>query len=236
MKKKVALVDCRICEKSVDTLKALGFCVFRMPPFSSLSPSVESHPDMLTFIADGKLITHEDYYNENINLFSKIEEAANISVVTTNEEIGKEYPCDILFNAFLHDGHIFGRLNAISHCIREFEGKGYTLHNVKQGYAACSCAEAGDGVITADKTLYRAFCECGIDALLIENGDIALPFHDYGFIGGASGYSDGVLYLNGDIETHRNKDAIKNFVTDKNCASVSLCDGPLVDVGKIVFI
>ena len=236
MKNRVALVDCRICEESVAALISRGYFVFKMPPFPSLSSCVESHPDMLTFVADGKLITHRDYYSGNVELFSKIEKATGISIVTTEEDIGEDYPHDILFNAFLHGKDIFGRVDRLSMLVRELERKGYRLHNVRQGYAACSCAEVGNGVITADATLYRAFCERGIPALAIENGDIALFFHDYGFIGGASGYEDGVLYLNGDIETHRNAKEIKDFVRSMGCSLVCLCDGPLTDVGKIIFI
>ncbi len=236
MKKTTAIVDCRICEQSVNSLTARGFRVVKLPPFSRLSPDVASHPDMLTFILGGKLITHRDYYNENRDIFSSVADTSGLTVLTSDEDMAGEYPSDILFNAFVYDRHIFGLSASLSRYVRELESEGYTLHNVKQGYAACSCAFAGDGVITADRSLYRSLTDCGIRALLIESGGITLPFRDYGFIGGASGYADGVVYFNGDIDLHPSGKAIRDFAQKVGCECVCLCDGMLADIGKIIFV
>jgi hypothetical protein len=90
--------------------------------------------------------------------------------------------------------------------------------------------------VTADKRLYDAITSQEIDALLIDAGHISLPCHDYGFIGGASGYCGGVVYFNGDIDTHPNGKDIRRFAERHNCKVVCLCDGTLTDIGKILFI
>lgn len=237
MKKSIAIVDCRICEQSVKKLQDAGFLVLRASGFYRLSEGIRSHPDMLMLIEGESLFTHREYFEANRVLFEKIKETKpDLSFYLSDEKMLPEYPSDILFNAYIHGKAIFGKEDSLSLFVRQLCKSGYLLQNVKQGYASCSCCRVGDGVITADKALYRALTAKGIDVLKIDEGHIALPCHDYGFIGGASGYADGVVYFNGDIDTHPNSSDIRNFAERHGCRLVCLCDGMLTDVGKILFI
>ena len=53
----VAVVDCRISLKARLALKDYGYNIIALPPYSGLQSAVASHPDMLIFITDDKLIT-----------------------------------------------------------------------------------------------------------------------------------------------------------------------------------
>ncbi len=237
MKKSIALVDCRICEQSVHSLERMGFSVVKVQSFSRLSQGVESHPDMIMLIEGASLFTHREYFMQNESLFAKIRECAPyLSFFLSDEGMYPEYPHDILFNAYIHDGIVFGRHDRLSIFVSMLTQRGYELKGVKQGYASCSCCKVGDGVVTSDISLHRTLVECGIDALLIESGHIALPCHDYGFIGGASGYCDGKVYFNGSIDLHPSGKDILHFAKKHGCEVVCLHDGPLTDVGKILFI
>ena len=237
MKKSVALVDCRICEQSVYRLESMGFSIIRLPRFSRLSEGVCSHPDMLMLIEGESLFTHRDYFMQNETVFSKIKDSAPyLSFFLSDEGMYPEYPRDILFNTYIHDGIAFGKSDRASLFVSMLAQRGYTQKHVKQGYASCSCCRVGDGVVTSDISLYRAMTECKIDTLLIESGHIALPCHDYGFIGGASGYCDGVVYFNGNIDLHPNGEDIRRFAKKHGCEVACLNDSPLTDVGKILFI
>ena len=237
MKKSVALVDCRICEQSVHSLESMGFSVLKLQGFSRLSRAVESHPDMLMLIEGESLFTHRKYFEQNESLFSKIQESAPyLSFFLSDEGMHPEYPRDILFNTYIHDGIVFGRCDRLSVFVSMLTQRGYSLKGVRQGYASCSCCRVGEGVVTSDVSLYRALTECRIDTLLIESGHIALRCHEYGFIGGASGYCDGVVYFNGDIDRHPNGSEIRRFAEKHGCEVVCLCEEQLTDVGKILFV
>ena len=75
-----------------------------------------------------------------------------------------------------------------------------------------------------------------ISASIIENGGIQLPPYEYGFIGGASGvYKDKVYFL-GNLDLHPSKNIIKSVCQLANITSVSLSDGELADIGRIIFL
>ena len=234
MKKTTAIVDCRISSQSIEALKGYGFSVIAIPPFSRLSEAVSSHPDMIFFLHGDSIVCHRDYAKENPKVIEQIRKnAPYLSIIETEANIGCEYPHDILFNAFLHEGHLFCRMDSVSSLVKD---DSYEHHNVKQGYAACSCCSVGRGVITADRGLAKSIASAGFPVLSICEGHISLPCHDYGFIGGASGYCDGVVYFNGDISLHPNASEILDFCREMNAECVCLNDGKLHDVGKILFI
>jgi hypothetical protein len=71
---------------------------------------------------------------------------------------------------------------------------------------------------------------------VIETGDVTLPPYEYGFIGGAAGVYQGVVYFLGDLDTHRSKDVIKEACKAAKVVPVSLSCEPLADLGRIIFI
>lgn len=108
--------------------------------------------------------------------------------------------------------------------------------NVPQGYAKCSvCIVDENSVITEDAGIARSLERYNIDVLKISAGDVKLDGMDYGFLGGASGkLSENILAFTGDIATHRDFEKIVKFCQGKNVTPVSLCEGPLTDIGSII--
>ena len=137
-------------------------------PFSKrISDSVKGHADSLVFFKDGALITFDDYYLENRDLFDSLK----IPIITTSEYYSDTYPHDILFNAIEIKGSVIGRCENISTLIKE----GKNEIRVRQGYARCSTLLAGGRVaITADTALSKALTELSVDTLLIRSGHIIL--------------------------------------------------------------
>ena len=110
---------------------------------------------------------------------------------------------------------------------------GLEIIDVKQGYAKCSVCVAGNGIITADKGIYKKISG-KMDALLISPGFVNLPGCEYGFLGGASGF-DGYLYFMGDIKAHPDFYRIDMFL--KKIGVIYEClPGELTDFGTAVFI
>ena len=199
-------------------------------PFSKrISDSVKGHADSLVFLRDGTLITFDDYYLENRNLFDSLK----IPIITTNEYYSDTYPYDILFNAIEINGAVIGRCENISALIKE----GKNEIRVRQGYARCSTLLAGGRVaITADLKLSRVLSNLSVDTLLIRSGHIILEGYDYGFIGGASFVFENTVFFFGRIEDHPDYYLIKEHLEGHGYSLSSLSDMPLTDCGGAITI
>ena len=235
----VAIVDCRISERCERSLLLRGFKVIKMPPSKKLGVAVESHPDMLMLKHGNEIITSADYCDEAAYVFSDIRELCpDVRIRFTDECFDVEYPRDAIFNALVADDKIYCRRASVSPAVLEVaERQGLQIINVKQGYPACTALYLARGVcITADKGMARALQSSGMTVFLIEDGDISLPPHEYGFIGGAAGVHNGVVYFLGNLDSHRSADIIKEACNAAKVAPVSLSDEPLSDLGRIIFI
>ncbi len=216
------------CEIS---LKEMGYTVIKLPKFDRLQDGVASHADMLLFLNDGVLYTHEEYYKKN----KAILDLAEVKVKTTDEPVSKGYPKDILFNAVLtKDKILFSRNDSTSELITALAERKV---DVKQGYTACSTCRVDDNnFITTDKGLYKAYTDNGINSLLVEKGDILLPGYNCGFIGGCSVVlADSVCFF-GDVDKHRDFDLIKRFIENTGKKIISLSAEKLTDIGGAVVV
>ncbi|MBQ4071488.1 MAG: hypothetical protein IJD51_03640 [Clostridia bacterium] len=235
----IAIVDTRVSDECERRLRGYGYEVLRAPAFSRLSAPLASHPDMLMFYHGGKIITSADYNAEAEALFSDIRYLCpRVSVCFVDEVQGESYPRDAIFNALVIGNRLFARCESVCRAVTEYAREcGLEVINVNQGYPACCALPLGsDSAITADKGLYRAFISHGVDATLIENGDILLPPYEYGFIGGAAGVHRGRVFFLGDVRTHRCADVILGAIERAGLVAVSLGDGPLSDLGRIIFV
>ena len=234
---KYTIIDKRMPNECKNVLNKRGFKTLELPPFSALSESVSSHPDMLIFLGD-KIFCHIDYYKAAKDVLDIISDVSGMEIFFSSENINEKYPSDILFNAVKLGNYIFGRTDSMSELIKNYADQNkITLVNVRQGYTKCSvCKVTDNAIITADEGIFKAAKKLGIDVLKISQGDITLDGCDYGFIGGASG-SDGInTYFCGNLDLHPDGDAIKNFCSTHGRPAISLGKDRLYDVGTIFFI
>lgn len=235
----VAIVDCRISERCERALLMRGFQIIKMPPSKRLGAAVKSHPDMLTFNYGREIVTSADFCDEAAYVFSDIRELCpGVRITFTDECFDREYPRDAIFNALVVGNKLFCREQSVSRAVLELaRERGLEIVNVRQGYPACTVLKLSDEVcVTADEGMARALKEKGVTAYVIENGDITLEPHEYGFIGGAAGVYGGVAYFLGDLDSHRSAKVIKEACMAAKVTPVSLSDEPLVDLGRIIFI
>ena len=234
---KYAIIDKRMPTDCKSSLNSLGFEVLELPPFSALSKSVASHPDMLLFFGH-KIFCHKDYYNEAKDVLDKVSSVSGTEIILSSEEINEKYPNDILFNAVKLGDYIFGKADSVSGLIKNYaEQENTTLVNVRQGYTKCSvCKVSENAIITADEGITKAAKKQGIEVLKISEGHITLDGCDYGFIGGASGSDEKNTYFCGNIDLHTDGEAIKEFCKAHGRPAISLGKDRLYDVGTIFFI
>ena len=234
----IALVDERINDSSLLSLKRIGAEPFLMPPSPLLQKGVASHPDMLVFVGFGKLFCHENYYEANKNLIDAIIAASHLELTLSNEEFSENYPHDVKFNAALVGNTLICNKKTVSQLIlAEAEKTGCKIISVPQGYTKCStCVVSENAIITADKPIFDACIAHNIDSLLITEGHIDLPSYDYGFVGGASGSCGDSVYFCGDITKHPDGERTVEFCKNHGKMVISLSDQRLFDVGTILFI
>lgn len=240
MKIKIAIVDSRISEAQERRLTLAGFRVITLPPFSKLSAPVASHTDMLIHRIGNEYISFADYCEEASYVFSDISlylVPLGARMTFTADEVSSEYPCDARLNALHMDNKLFCKADSISPRLLEAaRERGVEVISTKQGYPACTVLKLSEhAAITADRGMADVLTRHGINVTLIENGDIALEPYEYGFIGGAGGVYDGVLYLFGDPKTHRSYEKIKAAADTAGLSILPLSGGPLCDLGGILF-
>jgi len=227
---KQILVGQNIPRKCKDSLENMGYDIVLLPPFSKLQKGVSAHADMLVFKGKRGLFVHADYYGENKELFDSL----GVNIIKTDENIDKDYPHDILFNAVVSGDTLFSNTEYTSRLIKEETSRHV---RVRQGYTGCSTCKVTDGAfITSDEGLYKAYQQNGLDVLLIEKGNIDLPFYDAGFIGGACVRLDDTLCFFGRIEDHPSYDEIAVFAKGCGVKIISLSDEKLLDLGGAVLL
>ena len=236
---RTVIADCRISYACERALALRGFNVIKLPPHKRLGEDIASHPDMLLLKHGNTVITSADYCDMAPHVFSDLREyASELKISFTSDEQRAEYPHDALFNALIMGDKIFCRRESISPSVLALADEcGMEVIGVRQGYPACTVLALSDSIaITADRGMARALTENGITVTLIENGDIELPPHEYGFIGGAAGVFEGRVYFLGSLDAHRDKEKIIDACRAAKVTPVSLSDEKLRDLGRLIFI
>lgn len=213
-------------------LEELGFECVILGDHPLLPSPTASHADMIFSVIGNRVFT--DIHGEK--LIASFTERCGIEVTVCLKTLSEKYPDDTAFNVLCtEDMKIFCRKSSCApEIIKYAEENGFLISDVKQGYSACSTLAAKDFAVTADPSMAKALdvlCGC----LRISEGAISLPPYDTGFIGGASGYFEGVSYFAGDIMTHPDGDMIVRYLAEHGVESISLCEGELSDVGGIKF-
>ncbi len=226
---KKLLMGNTVSEKCINKLKDMGYDIVLLPPFSKLQKGVCTHADMLVFYNGEELLTHNDYYKENRELFDGL----GIKIITTDENISPDYPNDILFNAVLtNDKTLYAKCAHVSIKIKELANN---VIDVKQGYTACStCKVANNAFMTTDTGLCKAYMQNNIDVLLVEKEGIELQGYDCGFIGGASAVFDDKVVFFGSLQGYKDGEKVRKFVEKYGKKAVELSDEKLTDIGGCI--
>ncbi len=238
MKKLVAIVDCRIPAEMERRLNILGFTVITLPSHPRLGEAVSSHTDMLIARVGREYISPAEYCEVAPHVFTDLSlllGGTGYSITLSADELGEEYPSDCRMNVLVMGEYLFARDTASPYILDKARKSGMTVVPVKQGYPACTVLALSERhALTADRGMARAMREVGIDVTEIENGDISLPPHEYGFIGGCAGVYGGKVYFLGDPRTHRDYERIKAACDGAGLTTVALSDGGLIDLGGII--
>ena len=240
MKIKIAIADSRILPEEERKLTLSGYRVLTLPPFSRLSPAVASHADMLIARIGDEYVSYADYCEEASYVFSDLSllmRGTGARLHFTADEVNAEYPHDVGLNALRMGGKLFCRVSSASPFLLDMAKKsGIEIVDVKQGYPACTVLKLSEtAAITSDRGMAAVLTKHGIRVQLISEGDVSLPPHEYGFIGGAAERYGDKLYFFGDPMTHRDGESIISFAKAEGLTVIPLSKGCLRDLGGILF-
>ena len=181
-----------------------------------------------------KVFTYADYAEYALPVLSDLREYyRRLSFIFVSETPTSVYPGDCGLNALRIGNKIYARMKSLAETVKKTAIKeNAELKDVKQGYPACSVLKLTDkAAITSDRGMAKTLSEDGVEVLLIQEGYISLPPHQYGFIGGASFVYSNTVYFFGDLKSHPDNDKILSFVEGLGLRAVSLGEGALLDLG-----
>lgn len=207
-------------------LKKRGHALIFINDYGIVYPEVSHHADIFACRVNKRLFVARKLSS----LFSGL----NIEYEIT-ENPAYAYPGNILLNACTFGRFFMHNLKYTDKRLLEYaKESGLELINVRQGYTKCSCAVVGQGIITADRGIYKELKKRNIDTLLITEGNVSLPGFDYGFFGGACGAVGDELIINGDLDRHPDADKIKEFAALHGFRVVSFSGLEITDIGSII--
>ncbi|MGF6375399.1 hypothetical protein M2140_000433 [Clostridiales Family XIII bacterium PM5-7] len=154
-----------------------------------------------------------------------------------NQDLGKDYPKDIAFNAACTGKYFIHNLsNTNEKLLLAAKAMDMVLVDVNQGYTKCSTVVVDwNAIITYDEGIAQA-CEKfkGLDVLKVSPGHVHLDGYDTGFIGGASGRVGKEIIFNGDLSAHPDAQSIIDFIHGHSLACKWFPNYPLTDIGSIL--
>ena len=239
IKKPLALIGENSNNFIVYGLREHGFEVLLLPADERLAHQVSSHADMLIFKLDDTVFCDERYYEQNKNIFLRIEEYG-YTVNHSRLSLSADYPNDVALNQAVIGKSILGRAESCAKSILKYaDSHKYTYHAIKQGYAKCSTLILNESaIISADLVIISIAKDLNASTLQIENkiGNVRLDGYDYGFIGGASAVYENKAFFFGNHLLHSQGDMIDKFCRDCGFLPISLGQESLCDIGGAIIL
>lgn len=227
--KGLAIIPGNSPREMVDSLENLGFRTYKTTPIKELDERVKYHTDLQChLLANGDLITAPvafDYYKDILS-------REKIKVIRGVNNPKSPYPYDVCYNIKAFDKFIMGKLTNIDSCLLStYKDLCYEVIDVAQGYAGCSILTDGRTfAISSDKKILKELETRGFATLEIGRDDVYLEGFNQGFIGGASGFLEGIVYFTGRF----NKEVeviVEGFLQDLAIDFVYLTEGKIEDLG-----
>lgn len=211
-------------------LERNGFSVIPLPPHRDLLPGEAAHADMQFCKIPGKTLLYAPDTSPSV---IKALRERKISVTQGQTRLKPDYPGNIAYN-ILTVGNIYFHNLPFSDplAVSLLAESGLYGVKVKQGYAACSAAAVtGTHIITGDRGLMAAAERHNITPIFLPDRDIVLNGYEHGFVGGCCGIYENTLFTCGELPA-----VICKTVVDLGVSVVSVWDGPLTDIGGLLFL
>ncbi len=195
-------------------------------------PAISNHPDIFFSLVDDKLIIAPNTPVE----FQKVLLDNNVNYRFGDKDVGERYPSTACYNSVVTDNYLIHKIivtdkKVLNSCVTK------KIINVKQAYTRCNLLPLPNNkFITSDKGIYKALNNINLDVLYVNPVGILLPDFDYGFFGGACGFFNNTLFISGSLNNFDDGNRVIMYLKKAGVDVVELHDGPLVDLGSILFL
>lgn len=214
----------------VDLLKNHGIRTIHLKRNPGIDPAIAAHADAQVFhLGQGRIFADVLQCEVLSSMFP--------DATVTPCNVAGAYPADCALNVLHTGGICFANQKCVDRTLLQaLKQRGVQQIHVNQGYTKCSAVLiAPQAILTDDPSIADAAQRTGFEVCLIQKGDVVLPGHPYGLIGGACAMiAPNKLLFFGDVRLHRDSEKIVRFLSSHGCEYTSLPSVSLTDVGGIV--
>jgi hypothetical protein len=194
-------------------------------------PAISGHPDIFFCQTSAGLIVAPNLPEEYFRLLDRY----SIHNRKGETAVGKAYPQTAPYNAVVTPKHFIHNLKytdpqLLTAC------EGLTPIHVNQGYTRCNLLALNENLfITSDKGICDSLLDHGLHCHYFPPDEIRLEAFPNGFLGGTGGIWNQKLFICGSLRHHSWGNEFREIVEAEGFEIIELMDGPLMDVGSIVF-
>jgi len=192
--------------------------------------AISKHPDIFFCPPGEELIVAPNLPEDYKVILAK----KNITFTEGNKILGKKYPSTAFYNAVVTKNFLIGNTKVMDTAILEKAENRKIIH-VNQAYTRCNLLPLSDEkFITSDKGIEKELKKNNIEVLFANPEGIVLEGFKNGFFGGCCGVSGNRVFIAGSLNNFSEGEKVREFL--KGMEIIELYDGPLLDVGSILFL
>jgi hypothetical protein len=235
------IIDHKIAPKAKEKLAAFGHLI-ELRTEGITYPAISGHPDIFLCQAPGQLIVAPNLPEKYLDTLS----SNGINFIPGEFPVGAEYPASARYNAIAAGQFLIHNFRHTDFMITRTLEDLHPIH-VDQGYTRCNLLPLKDGhFITSDEGIYKVLMRCHLppeiatrchlDVLLVSPDGIQLDGFPHGFFGGCCGIWENKVLINGSLDQFPAGVKVRQYMEGLGYGIVELSEGPLVDVGSILFV
>lgn len=194
--------------------------------------AISGHPDIFFCKTPGGLVVAPNLPEKYLSALKR----HGINFKSGNLPVGKLYPDSARYNTLVTNKFIIQNPEITDPSIIELNPS-HSIIPVKQGYVQCNLlALPNDTFITSDRGIEKSLKQHDIEVLFTDPSGIKLDGFTHGFFGGVCGLHGNTLFICGNLKYSNEQEQILQFTEKADIQIVELYDGPLVDIGTILFL
>jgi hypothetical protein len=249
------IIDDRISPEAKNKLFAYGE-LMELKTDGITYPAISGHPDIFFCQGPGYLIVAPNLPEQYLaSLWSH-----GIEFISGELPVGREYPASAHYNAVATDSFLIHNFRTTDFMITRTHEDLHLIH-VDQGYTRCNLLPLKDNCfITSDEGIFKVLQGChlpdisasvksqssnnqtsykaakGCHLCYVSPLGILLPSFPHGFFGGCCGVWNDIVFINGSLKHLPDGEKVRDFLSNLDYQIIELYDGPLVDIGSILFV
>jgi len=194
--------------------------------------AISGHPDIFFCPTPKGLIVAPNLPVEYIKILNQ----RGVIYTTGNLPVGKKYPESARYNALFASDKLI--LNPeISDSSIQILNPDAEIIPIKQGYTRCSLIHLPNNTfITSDHGIEKILKLNQFKVLFVDPSCVKLEGFQHGFIGGACGIHEDLLFICGRLKYFKEKDLFEEFTARAGVQIIELYDGQPIDIGTLIFL